>query len=64
MAASNGTSAARKLKSRLAAVTMRRLGLHYVSTDALTIQRKRIGNKSPSCPGADAQSATSLPEPD
>src|SRR3954462_6857572 len=36
---------ARKLKSRLAAITMNRLGLRYVSTDVLTIRRKRIGDK-------------------
>jgi len=34
---------ARKLKSRLAAITMNRLGLRYVSTDELTIRRKRAG---------------------
>src|SRR4051794_41325882 len=34
---------ARKLKSRLAAITMNRLGLRYVSTDELTIRRKRVG---------------------
>src|SRR3954452_3043124 len=34
---------ARKLKSRLAAITMKRLGLRYVSTDELTIRRKRVG---------------------
>jgi DNA topoisomerase-1 len=34
---------ARKLKSRLAALTMNRLGLRYVSTDELTIRRKRVG---------------------
>src|SRR3954467_4371929 len=36
---------ARKLKSRLAAITMNRLGLRYVSTDELTIRRKRVGDK-------------------
>jgi hypothetical protein len=45
MAASNAVSAARKLKSRLAARATRRAGLRYVSTDALTIRRKRIGDK-------------------
>src|SRR3954454_1419859 len=35
---------ARKLKSRLAAITMNRLGLRYVSTDELTIRRKRVGD--------------------
>src|SRR5262245_66466643 len=48
MAASNaaepGEQSARKLKSRLAAITMRRLGLRYVSTDALTIRRERKGD--------------------
>ena len=39
----SGEQAARKLKSRLATVTMKRLGLRYVSTDALTIRRKRVG---------------------
>jgi DNA topoisomerase-1 len=34
---------ARKLKSRLAAITMNRLGLRYVSTDELSIRRKRVG---------------------
>jgi DNA topoisomerase I len=45
MASLNGEQAGRKLKSRLAAITMRRLGLRYISTDALTIRRKRIGDK-------------------
>jgi DNA topoisomerase-1 len=40
----NGLEAARKLKSRLAALTMNRLGLRYVSTDELTIRRKRAGD--------------------
>jgi len=40
----NGLEAARKLKSRLAAITMNRLGLRYVSTDELTIRRKRVGD--------------------
>ena len=48
MAASNaaepGEQAARKLRSRLAASAMRRLGLRYVSTDALTIRRERRGD--------------------
>jgi DNA topoisomerase-1 len=39
----NGELAARKLKSRLATITMKRLGLRYISTDALTIRRKRVG---------------------
>ena len=42
-AMANGLAAARKLKSRLAAITMNRLGLRYVSTDELTIRRKRVG---------------------
>jgi DNA topoisomerase-1 len=37
-------AAARKLKSRLAAITMQRLGLRYVTTDALTIRRRRAGD--------------------
>jgi DNA topoisomerase I len=41
----NGLAAARKLKSRLAAITMRRLGLRYISTDELTIRRKRVGER-------------------
>ena len=44
VAAANGEQAARKLKSRLAAIAMRRLGLRYVSTDALTIRRQRNGD--------------------
>ena len=44
MAEVNGERAARKLKSRLAAVAMRRLGLIYVSTDVLTIRRQRKGD--------------------
>ena len=44
-AAANGEQAARKLKSRLAAIAMRRLGLRYISTDELTIRRKRIGDR-------------------
>src|ERR1041384_3715412 len=39
----NGLDAARKLKSRLAAITMNRLGRRYVGTDELTIRRKRVG---------------------
>src|SRR6185436_11916234 len=39
----NGLAAAPKLKSRLAAITMQRLGLRYVGTDELTIRRKRVG---------------------
>jgi DNA topoisomerase-1 len=41
----DGEHAARMLKSRLAARTMSRLGLRYVSTDELTIRRKRVGDK-------------------
>ena len=37
-------AAARKLQSRLAATTMKRLGLRYISTDELTIRRKRVGD--------------------
>jgi DNA topoisomerase-1 len=40
----NGEQAARKLKSRLATTTMKRLGLRYVSTDELTIRRRRNGD--------------------
>ena len=43
-AAANGEEAARKLKSRLAATALRRLGLRYVSTDTLTIRRQRKGD--------------------
>jgi len=39
----NGLEAARKLQSRLAAITMQRLGLRYISTDELSIRRKRVG---------------------
>jgi DNA topoisomerase I len=39
----NGLTAARKLKSRLAAITMNRLGLRHIGTDELTIRRKRVG---------------------
>src|SRR5438067_10043407 len=45
MSGANGESLARKLQSRLAARTMTRLGLRYVSTDQLTIRRKRVGTK-------------------
>jgi DNA topoisomerase-1 len=41
----NGEQAARRLSSQLAARAMKRLGLRYVSTDELTIRRKRIGDK-------------------
>lgn len=41
--AANGEQAARKLNSRLATIAMKRLGLRYVSTDELTIRRKRSG---------------------
>ena len=44
MAEVNGEKTARKLKSRLAATAMRRLGLRHVSTDTLTIRRKRKGD--------------------
>jgi DNA topoisomerase I len=40
----NDLAAARKLKSRLGAITMQRLGLRYVGTDQLTIRRKRVGD--------------------
>jgi DNA topoisomerase-1 len=43
MAEVNGGEAGRKLKSRLAAITMKRLGLIYVATDALTIRRRKSG---------------------
>src|SRR5256885_16283633 len=45
MPETNGEQAARMLKSRLAARTMTRLGLRYVTTDELTIRRKRVGDK-------------------
>ena len=45
MSEANGEHAARMLNSRLAARTMTRLGLRYVSTDELTIRRKRVGDK-------------------
>lgn len=44
MAEINGEHAARKLKSRLAARAMRRLGLRYISTEELTIRRRRNGD--------------------
>ena len=40
----NGEPAARKLTSRLAAITMKRLGLRYITTHELTIRRKRVGD--------------------
>jgi len=40
----NGEQAAQKLKSRLAARALARLGLRYVSTDELTIRRRRNGD--------------------
>ena len=46
MSEMNGEHAARMLKSRLATRAMTRLGLRYVSTDELTIRRKRVGDKS------------------
>ena len=45
MAEVNGEQAARKLSSQLAARAMKRLGLRYISTDELTIRRKRIGDR-------------------
>src|SRR5947208_3644459 len=39
----SGEQAARRLKSRLAARALQQLGLRYVSTDELTIRRKRNG---------------------
>jgi DNA topoisomerase-1 len=39
----NGEQAAQKLKSRLAARALARLGLRYITTDELTIRRKRVG---------------------
>jgi DNA topoisomerase I len=45
MAETNGEQAARKLSSELAARAMKQLGLRYISTDELTIRRKRIGDK-------------------
>jgi DNA topoisomerase-1 len=44
MAEINGEQAAQKLKSRLAARALVRLGLRYVSTDELTIRRRRNGD--------------------
>jgi DNA topoisomerase-1 len=41
----SGEQAARKLKSRLAARAMKSLGLRYVSTDELTIRRRRKGDR-------------------
>src|ERR1041384_7401876 len=43
MSQTNGTHAAQMLQSRLAARAMQRLGLRYVTTDELTIRRKRVG---------------------
>lgn len=43
MPATNGEQAAEKLRSKLAARAAGRLGLRYISTDQLTIRRKRIG---------------------
>ena len=45
MAETNGEQTARKLSSQLAARAMKQLGLRYISTDELTIRRKRIGDK-------------------
>ena len=59
MAEINGEQAAQKLKSRLAARAMKRLGLRYISTDELTIRRKRDRRRaSRSSPRAAAPSAT------
>ena len=44
MAQVNGEQAGQKLKSRLATRAMKRLGLIYVATDALTIRRRRNGD--------------------
>lgn len=44
MAELNGEEAERKLKARRAARTLKRLGLVYVSTDALRIRRRRKGD--------------------
>jgi DNA topoisomerase-1 len=44
MAAVSGEQAAHKLHSQLAARAMKKLGLRYVSTDELTIRRKRKGD--------------------
>jgi DNA topoisomerase-1 len=43
MAEVNGGEAGQKLRSRLRAITLKRLGLIYVSTDALTIRRRKNG---------------------
>jgi len=43
MALIDGEQAERQLKSRLAARALKRLGLRYVATDALTIRRRRHG---------------------
>src|SRR6478735_4068754 len=45
MSGIDGEHAAQLLKSRLAARAMTRLGLRYVSTDELTIRRKRVGTR-------------------
>src|SRR3954464_4115783 len=47
MAAVNSEQAARKLQSQLALITMKRLGLRYISTDELTIRRKPGGGGFP-----------------
>jgi DNA topoisomerase-1 len=44
MAEVNGEQAERKLKSRLAARALARLGLRHISTDELTIRRRRNGD--------------------
>ena len=41
---SGAGEAARKLKSRLAARSLQRIGLRYVATDELTIRRRRVGD--------------------
>ena len=55
----SGGQAARKLKSRLGALTMKRLGLRYISTDALTIRRRsESATATPSSRRAAAPSRT------
>src|ERR1700742_1601281 len=44
MAETSGESNGRKLRSRLAAITMKRLGLIYVATDTLAIRRRKNGD--------------------
>ncbi|MEA2879175.1 MAG: topoisomerase [Hyphomicrobiales bacterium] len=45
MAETNGEQAARKLSSQLSARALKQLGLRHISTEELTIRRKRIGDK-------------------